>query len=198
MKMIKVLALTAIAIMLISATAITTSNYTLSKGYMVTINGTSNLHDWNETVGTVTGSSNVTWNTDGSLDLTSIKLEMNVASIKSTEGSTMDNNTYKALKGDADPEITIVLTAPIKSIQVKAGTATISAPCNFTIAGVTKPVKMNVKVTSQGQAKLEFDGEQTIEMTDYGISPPTALFGALKTGNEIKISFKTSFAAINN
>jgi len=196
--MIKVLALAAIAIILISATVIATSNYTLSKGYVVTINGTSNLHDWNETVGTVTGSSNVTWNTDGSLDLTSIKLEMNVASIKSTEGSTMDNNTYKALKGDADPEITIVLTAPIKSIQVKAGTATISAPCNFTIAGVTKPVKMSVKVTSQGQAKLEFDGEQTIEMTDYGISPPTALFGALKTGNEIKINFKTSFAVTNN
>jgi len=29
-----------------------------------------------------------------------------------------------------------------------------------------------------------------IKMTDYGIKPPTALFGRLKTGDDVKVNFE--------
>ena len=197
-KLIKLLIILPIAVVFICAVSSVQNNYVLSTGYTVTINGTSNLHDWNETVGSVAGSSNINWNTDGSFDLAGIKLEMNVSSIKSSEGSIMNSNTYKALKGDANPEITIALISPVKSIQLKSGTVTTAVPCNITIAGVTKPVSIQVKMTAQDHAKLEFDGVQVIHMTDYGIAPPTALFGTLKTGNDITINFKTTFTLTNN
>lgn len=168
--------------------------YTLANGYTVTIHGTSNLHDWNETVGTVSGAGMVSSNSDGSFNLNSLSIVMEVHSIKSTEGSAMNNNTYKALKADADPEITLKLSNPINSIKAKSGEAAVSAKASLTIAGVTKTIDILVKASMPEQGKLVFEGSQAIKMTDYGINPPTALFGTLKTGNEITISFKTTFS----
>jgi polyisoprenoid-binding protein YceI len=171
---------------------------TLAKDYTVTINGTSNLHSWDEKVGTVTGTGSITTNADGSYDIDAMNLKMEVHSIKSDMGPAMNNNTYKALKADANPEITFALTAPVKAIKAGAAVSSISAKCNLTIAGVTKPVNMQVKISMPQKGTMQFEGAQTIKMTDYGVTPPIALFGALVTGDDITIHFKTNFlVAIN-
>jgi polyisoprenoid-binding protein YceI len=189
MKLCKIL-LPVAAMFMISAAPVP-QTCTLSKDYSVTINGTSNLHNWDEKVGTVTGTGTITPNSDGTYDIDAISIVMLVHSIKSEMGGAMNNNTYKALKADAHPEITFVLSAPLKA--VKAGVATASAKCNLSIAGVTKPVEMQVKISIPQKGIMQFEGAQTIKMTDYGITPPVALFGALVTGDEITIHFKTSF-----
>jgi len=190
MKQFRILLLLVTAIVYISATPIK-GTYTVTKEYTVSIHGTSNLHSWDETVKDVSGSSTINWNSDGSFDMETMVIKMEVRSIKSDMGSAMNNNTYKALKADACPEITFTLTTPIKSIPAKAYETVFTAKGNLTIAGVTKPVDMQVKVYMPKQGELVFDGSQTIKMTDYGVAPPVAMFGTLKTGNEITISFKT-------
>jgi len=197
MRSVKFLLLMALAIPFISSTTVNNS-CTLSKDYVVTINGTSNLHNWTETVGTVSGNGSVSWNSDKTINLDAMKINMEVHSIKSTEGSIMNNNTYKALKADANPEIIIALNSPIKSIKPQLNTAPVSVSANLTIAGVTKSISIESKLSMQEQGKLVFEGSKSINMTDYGIKPPTALFGTLKTGNEITISFKTNFTLASN
>lgn len=172
------------------------NNYILSNDYSVTIHGTSNLHNWVETVGKVTGSAIVNLNDDGSSDLEQIQIKMDVRTIKS-DNSTMNNKTYSALKADANPEITFTLEIPVKSIKISPGANSISASGELTIAGVTKPVTMQVKISMPEHGKLVFLGSQIIKMTDYGVSPPTALFGVLKTGDDITLDFKTNFAITN-
>lgn len=167
--------------------------YVLSKDYTVTIHGTSNLHAWDEKVGSVSGEGVVNPNSDGSFDLESINIKMEVHSIKSDMGSIMNNNTYKALKADEYPQIIFALSSPVKSIQINAIEKAIAIKGNLTIAGVTKPVTMQVKIVMQAQGKLVFEGSQAVKMTDYNIKPPTAMLGTLKTGNEITINFKTNF-----
>jgi polyisoprenoid-binding protein YceI len=122
-------------------------------------------------------------------------IKMEVRSIKSTEGSMMNNNTYKALKADNDPEISMVLMNQIKSVKL-SGPA-VSSRINLTIAGVTKAVDMPVTATGQKNGNVVFEGSKSIKMTDYGITPPVALFGTMKTGDEITIHFKTEFTAGN-
>jgi len=192
MKSLRSILLVAIAFAFIKAANPLQSTYTVSKEHTVTIHGTSNLHSWDETVQNVSGSGTVKWNDDGSFDLDAITIKMEVNSIKSDMGSAMNNNTYKALKADANPEITFVLSSPIRSIPAKAYETVFSAKGNLTIAGVTRQIEMQVKVYMPVKGQLVFDGSQTIKMTDYGISPPVALFGTLKTGNEITLNFKTS------
>jgi polyisoprenoid-binding protein YceI len=195
MKSFKKIVLLAMGVLSISATKLVDNKYVLSKDYTVTIFGTSNLHNWNETVGIVTGDCNLSLNADGSFNLEKLYLDMNVNSIKSTEGGVMNRNTYKALKSDTHPDIIFSIETPIKAGSPET---TISAQGFLSIAGVTKPITMQVKVSMQMQGNLTFEGSQTIKMTDYGITPPTALFGTLKTGDEITINFKTKFILTAN
>jgi polyisoprenoid-binding protein YceI len=198
MKLFKILAPIAIAALFISAASPVKNKYLLSKSYTVTILGTSNIHNWNETVGTVAGDGYVTWNDDETFDLDAINLKMEVHSIKSDMGSIMNNNTYKALKSESYPQIIFTLNSPVKSIKTGIAITTISAKGTLTIAGVTKPIDMLIKVSAPNQGYLTFEGSQTIKMTDYGITPPTALLGTMKTGNEITINFKTVFTITSN
>jgi polyisoprenoid-binding protein YceI len=172
------------------------NQYVLAKDYSVSIHGTSNLHAWDETVGLVSGKGTVTPNSDGSSTLEDIDIKMEVRSIRSNKGAVMNNNTYKALKADVYPQIIFSISSPVKSIQTNAVGKTVTVKGNLTIAGVTKPVNLQVKIVMQPQGRLLFEGSQSIKMTDYNIKPPTALLGTLKTGNEITIRFKTSFTLI--
>jgi polyisoprenoid-binding protein YceI len=194
----KKLTYTLLAAFMLTLTAGTTiqNKYILATGYAVTINGTSNFHDWDENVGTVSGDASINWNGDKSFGLSALSIKMDVHSIKSTEGSAMNNNTYKALKADNNPSITFILTAPI-TVKANAPENNFSAKGNLTVAGVTKPVEMQVKLSMQTKDKLVFEGSQKIKMTDYGVKPPTALFGTLKTGDDITINFKTDFVTSN-
>jgi polyisoprenoid-binding protein YceI len=167
------------------------TTYPLSKEYKVTIHGTSNLHDWDENVELVSGYAIVNWYKDGSFGLNAMNIKMEVRSIKS-ENSTMNKNTYKALKADTYPQITFVLSAPPGVITPNASGIMMTARGNLTIAGVTKPVDMRIKVSSAEGGKLTFEGSYKIKMTDFGVKPPTAILGTLKTGNEITINFKVS------
>ena len=187
--------LLAACILFISATT-AKNTYTLSKDYTVTINGTSNLHSWDEKVTTVSGNGTVNWD-NGSFELVAVNIKMDVHSIQSDMGSAMNNKTYKALKADANPEIIFALNVPVKAIQTNVNEKTVTAKGNLTIAGITKAVDMKVKISMVEKGKFVVEGSQSIKMSDYNIDPPTALFGTLKTGNEIVINFKTNFTIDN-
>ena len=191
MSISKSILLIAATVILSSAGTVVNNTYTLSRGYTVGIHGTSNLHDWDENVVTVTGDGNVAWNGDADFDLNAMNIKMEVKSIKSTEGSIMNNNTYKALKSDDHPEITFVLTSPVKAIPV--GAHVIAAKINLSIAGVTKAIDMSVTANAVAHGNISFEGSKTINMTDYGIKPPVALFGTMRTGDAITIKFNTVF-----
>jgi len=188
--------LVAIAMLFINA-APDVNNYTLAAGYTVTINGTSNLHDWIEKVENVSGTGAVSWNSDGSFDLNTMTIKMEVRSIKSDQGSIMNNNTYKALKADDHPQIIFTIRVPVKSIQASVKKE-ISVMGNLSIAGKMNPVNMQVKVFMQENGKLAFEGSKQIKMTDFDVEPPQAFFGTLKTGNDITLNFITSFNLIPN
>jgi polyisoprenoid-binding protein YceI len=196
MKHLKYLLIGAFVFVLITSSSII-NKYLLEKDYSFTIHGTSNLHDWDEKVQTVTGDAVINWNADKSFDLNAIHIKIDVHSIKSNEGSGMNNNTYKALKADANPSITFVLYPPVKSIKAGATENNISMTGSLTIAGVTKPVTMQVKLIMDSQGKLTIEGAQVIKMADYNVTPPTALFGTIKTGDSITLNFKGSFIISN-
>jgi len=110
------------------------NNYTLST-YTVTIDGTSNLHNWDEIVGNVSGKGVVKLDPNKNFTLQSFNIVMQVNSIRSKEGSIMNNKTYKALKSDRFPEIVFALTGPVVSIPSGASSNIVNVTGNLTIAG---------------------------------------------------------------
>lgn len=168
------------------------NQYTLASDHKITIEGTSNVHDWEEVAQTATGDGVIQWNPDATFNIQKLNLKVTVKSLKSDKGSIMDNKTYDALKGDAHPYITFKLVS-VKSM-VKSGTGyTLKVNGDLTIAGVTKNVEINGNVYVKENGKLYIETAKAIKMTDYGIDPPTAMMGAMTVGNDITIRFKLNF-----
>jgi polyisoprenoid-binding protein YceI len=93
------------------------------------------------------------------------------------------------LKSDSYPTITFTLTAPL---QVSQGGTTVVATGNLNIAGVTRGVTIHAKVNSTANNNITIEGAVPLRMSEFGIDPPNALFGALKVSNNVTIQFKTN------
>src|SRR5690554_7280057 len=63
---------------------------------------------------------------------------------------------------------------------------------DLTLAGVTRQIQMDVNVeeTSEG---IRYTGSVPLKMSDFEIRPPTAMFGALRTGDEVTVGFDVVF-----
>jgi polyisoprenoid-binding protein YceI len=169
------------------------NDYNLAKGYKIAIHGTMSIHDWVETVGEVTGELTAGRLDGGGEDFTAVRITMIVRSIKSDMGKTMDNKTYKALKADADPQITFLLGAPVTILPARLKQGSVALAGQLTMAGVTRAATLLVTRCTLTPDSMLLEGVENIKMTDFGIKPPSALFGTLKASADITISFKTTF-----
>jgi len=114
---------------------------------------------------------------------------IDIKSIKGSKGSRMDKITWKALKMDTYPRITYSLKK-IKSIEKTDSGFLISANGLLSIAGTENPIELKVKVTLLPNGDILFESSKWLKMTDFNVDPPTAMFGALKTGDDISLDFK--------
>jgi polyisoprenoid-binding protein YceI len=103
----------------------------------------------------------------------------------------MDENMYKALKADQFPTIQYELTTyTLDPAKTTANGFVALTEGELTVAGTT--AKVSIPVIATRKEGGQFVGEGTLQMlmTDLGIKPPTALLGAMRTKNEITITFQ--------
>ena len=164
------------------------------------IDGTSNLHGWTCRATTLDAAvhldaaiaSEVT--TAPPKALKRVQVKVPVKSLKCGHG-TMDNNLYKALKADEDSNITYIL-ATFDAVAGEAkDTFTLHTVGTLSVAGTEKKIEMDVVATRLADGSVLAKGLVPIKMTDFGIKPPTAIFGRLKTGDEVKVNFELTVGA---
>ena len=157
----------------------------------MTVAGTSNLHDWEIDVEDMQGTLKLNQEDGVVKAVQELNLEIPVESLKSGK-SGMDKNTYKALDSKKHATITYRLKAVENLKQTAADTYAIQTTGSLSISGVTKTVAipLKMKVSNKG---LLLSGSYELLMSSYKIDPPTALFGTIKTGDELQITFKTAF-----
>ena len=165
------------------------TNYKLANAEL-SVSGTSSLHDWTMTSNSASGSAIFT--TDGATlkSIQNLNVSMKAETLKSGKGG-MDDNTYKALKTKKNPDIKFTLKE-VKSIAKKGNNYLVEAVGILSIAGESKTI------TVQGQASptdgtLKITGSKKFKMTDFGVDPPTALLGTIKTGDDITINFNLTY-----
>lgn len=153
------------------------------------IKGTSTLHDWDSKAETVTA---ILIFNDDKNQIEKLNLDVEIASIKNSKGSSiMDKITRKALKESQFPKISYefinaeVISNNDEELRMKL--------VGFlTIAGKTNEVEINT-VIDKDDMNVVLKGSHTLKMTDFNVDPPTALFGTIKTGDEITIDFLIKF-----
>lgn len=119
--------------------------------------------------------------------VTAFEIAVTVKSLHSPKDG-IDKNMYKALKADEFADIGFRLVR----FEGRPGVA-LRAIGMLKIAGVEKEVAFDVK-TAATATTLMVSGEVPLLMTDYGITPPKALMGMLKTDAKVVVTFETVLA----
>ena len=164
------------------------------------IEGTSNLHGWSCKATTL----------DAAIDLDAalaaqlasappkalkrVHVKVPVKSLKCGHDA-MDNNLYKALKATDSSSIDYILATFEAVPGEEKDTFTLHTVGTLTVAGSENKVEMDVIASRMPDGSVMAKGLVPIKMTDYGIKPPTAIFGRVKTGNEVKVNFELTIGA---
>ncbi len=164
------------------------------------IDGTSNLHGWSCKATAL----------DASIDLDAavaaqiatappkalkrVQVKVPVKSLKCGHDA-MDNNLYKALKADETADISYILATFEAAPGEAKDSFTLHTTGTLAVAGTEKKIEMDVVATRLPDGSVTAKGLVPIKMTDFGIKPPTAIFGRLKTGDEVKVNFELTVGA---
>jgi len=160
----------------------------------VSVQGTSSMHDWHCKTDKINAYVDV--DPGYTKDLTKVARPIAAVSVNivvktlTCGNSQMDRNMYSTLKADENQMIKYTLSA-YDILNGSASPTSFAASTNgsLTIAGQTKPIEMKISAERGSDGKAIAQGEKTLLLTDFGIKPPSFMFGSLKVGNEIKVKF---------
>ncbi len=179
--------------MVVSIQTAYAQNFNINKSASeLIVEGTSNIHDWEIKAEDFQGNLDVELKDGQLVKVNELNFAVVAESLKSGKRG-MDKNTYKALKTDKNQRIIFQLSK-INGIDcTSTSKCKVSTSGYLTIAGTKKPVDIIFDATVN-QDKIVLSGNQNINMTHFNVDPPTAMFGTITTGEEVKINFKTTFS----
>ena len=174
-------------LLILPVVTISQTNFSV-KSHNITVSGTSNIHDWTATVQNASGYCII--DTIGSLiNISNINIMIESNSLKSSKGSIMDSKMKDALKADKYPTIAFI-SKQTKVLHKSKDNIQLQIAGVLIIGGVSKYIEVLGNCRSFSNELFITMGSKELKMTDFGVKPPTALFGTLLTANEIKIDFK--------
>ena len=163
------------------------ARYVFTDASSLWVTGTSTVHD-----GRCDATDLIGWiETPSAAAFTSIaggEVVVTAAALECKNG-TMNKKTRKALKADDHPTIQYTLTRA-ELVGTTEAPFSIRTTGTLTIAGEAHTIAADVRgaVTADGAVRLA--GELPITMSTYGVDPPTAMLGALKTGDDVVVHFE--------
>ena len=184
MKTTSILLTLAIALAAVAASA---DRFSGSTGSLVKVEGTSTIHAWKMEGATIEGEISAptpdNWNAPAKAVVT-----IPVTSIKS-EHAKMDKLMAEALKAKAHPEIRYEMTEATPA-SANGSAFVLKTRGKLTIAGVTKDLALDVQGSRGADGRYTLTGQAPIKMTTFGIKPPTAMMNTIKTGDDVKVTFR--------
>ena len=184
-------ALVAVFVTTLSFSLNNNQNYR-AQGLTIAISGTSTLHDWTLKSDKGKCEVNFVMTGDKPTGIAALSFTIPVETLKSGK-SAMDKNTYKAMNADEHKNVSFTLVSGTVT-QKDATTYQIVTIGRMTIAGTTR--QMDLLATAKynpADKSFTVTGSEKMKMTDFNVTPPTVMFGSIKTGNDITIAFSSKF-----
>jgi hypothetical protein len=165
--------------------------YTFHEDSEMTIHGSSNVRDWTMDVLEIDGQVTVqpAASDNGLPTVKQLFVEVPVDSILSGRGA-QNEKAHKALQKNAQPAIYF----RSESVNVSAdGTAdatfSVVAEGELIMAGERRTVDVQAEGTRLDDGAYRFQGEYNMLLSDFDIERPTALLGALRVSDEIRVTY---------
>jgi len=103
----------------------------------------------------------------------------------------MESDMRRALKADAHPHVEFTLRSLRGGVQHDLDTglyhATIAG--ELSMAGMTRTIDVAVSAQRLSRKSFRIRAALPLQMTDFGVTPPTALFGAIRARDALTVSF---------
>jgi len=183
----------ALYILLVSILLITSTQaqeiYQIEKSESsILIKGTSSLHDWESVAEEFDGAASFLFEEGKLTNIEALSFSVLTESIKSGK-RIMDNKTKDALDAKKNPSI---IFSFLSIDEVTEDSITVTG--SLKLAGVTKEISLTSAYMVSPNSNITVSGVETINMQDYGVNPPTAMMGTLKTGGIVDVEFKITFS----
>jgi hypothetical protein len=164
-----------------------------------TVSGTSNIHAYTASTTTVRLTRALIADAPDGLDvwanalrpggMETFEIAIPAATLTSPKDG-VDKTMHKALQVVEHPDIVFRL---LRLEPRAVATGAIRAIGVLQIAGIEREVALDV-TTERKDSTLTVRGQLHLLMTDYGIKPPTAMLGMLKTDPKVTVAFETVLA----
>jgi hypothetical protein len=163
----------------------------LLDGSSMRIDGTSNKSDWSVEVTNMEG---LLWIEDGdAITPDSVFFSARGEDLKSGRSTIMDRLMYEALKTDQYSDIIYTLgSSGIQTVSEDNDAASWNTIGTLELAGVRDTLGARVSGYRDG-GRYVFTGTSSMSMREHEITPPTAMFGALRTREWVTIHFNLVF-----
>lgn len=161
-------------------------NYILGDGSTIRVDGSSNRSDWSVEATSFSGSFTFSESIpqQGTFSIP-------VSDLKSGRSLIMDRLMHSAFEADANPDITFVLESAAPADEEGWWDMT----GQLEMHGTTNPVVVRLEQQGSVGRTARYAGSHSLKMTDYGMKPPTAMFGSLHTSDDVTIHFDLLLAS---
>ncbi len=166
--------------------------FTFASGSSITVEGTSNVRSWTCRTTGLTGTANATPSADAWTGLSALTVTVPVSSLD-CRNRTMNNHLRNAFNTSANPNIRFTLSNA-RVAAPSGGRFTVQANGTLAMAGQSRPVTFTATGQRAGTG-VRFTGSVPVTMSQWGMRPPTALGGTMRTGDRVTVRFDVTLGS---
>jgi polyisoprenoid-binding protein YceI len=175
-----------LALILFSSDVNGQESYILGDGSTIKVDGASNRSDWSVSATSVSGMFTLSEGApvEGGFSIP-------VSDMKSGRSLIMDRLMHSTFDAAANPEIGFVMESAVPGDQ--EGWWQVGG--QLSMAGATNAVSIMLEQQGAVGRTVRYTGSQDLDMTEYGMTPPKAMFGSLHTSADVTIYFDLLLAS---
>jgi polyisoprenoid-binding protein YceI len=126
-------------------------------------------------------------------DAPSVALDADATSLKVREGSggmkALDDGDLANIEQTIDDEVLKRQDISFRSTRVEETADGLSVTGDLTLRGATRPIAFDLALTDD-----RVRGVAVVKQTEWGMKPYTALFGALKVADEVRVEIDAALS----
>lgn len=158
--------------------------FTFAPGSRVWVEGTSTVHDWSCEAEQISAALDATLNGRAIQDLGALTVTVPVASLE------CGNRTMNGKLRDALGTSPIRFTLSEGRVgQPNGDRFLVEANGTLSIRGTSRAQRVRADGRVLGGTRYRFTGEVPLTMSQFGVEPPRAMMGTLRTGDRVTVKF---------
>jgi polyisoprenoid-binding protein YceI len=133
------------------------------------------------------------WSATLDTDAPSVTLEADATSLRVREGTggikPLDEDDHANIETTIDDEVLLRRDISFRSTRVEPADEGLHVEGDLTVAGQKRPIAFDLSLADE-----RVTGAAVVRQTEWGMKPYTALFGALKVADEVRVEIDAKLA----